>query len=100
MRRALQLDDAAVNLRENLAAGHLVGQFQVSFFEGAPEAAHAVAVLPNVLAFGFVEDVPNVGPRIAVRLDDADEVFNQLLVEDVVFPECIVCVDQQCVSSH
>ena len=89
-----------MNLRENFAASHLVGELQIGFFEGAAEAAHAVAILTDVLAFGFVEDVADVCARVAVRLDDGDEVFNQLLVEDVVFPKCVVCVDQQCVSSH
>ena len=96
----LQLDHSAVNLRQNLAPGHLVGQLQVRFFQRTPEAAHAVPVLPDILAFRFVQDVPDVSARVAVRLDYSDKVFNQLLVEDVVFPECIVCVDQQCVSSH
>ncbi len=89
-----------MNERECLALGHLIRQLQIGLFKGAAKAAHAIAVLADILAFRFVQDVPDVGARVAVRLDDADEVFNQLFVEDVVFPECIVCVDQQCISSH
>ena len=82
-----------MNLRKNLAACHLVAQLQIRFFERAAKAAHAVAVLTDILAFRFVQDVANICARVAVRLHDGDEVFNQLLVEDVVFPKRIVRVD-------
>jgi len=35
----------------------LLGELDVRLFEGAAEAAHAIAVLPDILAFCFIEDV-------------------------------------------
>src|SRR5258708_37468236 len=52
-RSAFKFDDAGVNFRQSFALGHLVGEFEISFFEGAAEAAYAVAVLAGIFAFGF-----------------------------------------------
>jgi len=51
-RRAFQFHHAHVNLRQRFPLGHLVGQLQVGFFEGTAEAAHAIAILADVLALG------------------------------------------------
>ena len=93
-RRPLQVDDAAMNQRQRLAFGHLVRKFYVRLFERTPKAAHSIAVLPDILALRFIQDVANVSAGIAVRLDDADEILDQLLEEDVVFPERVVRVNQ------
>src|SRR5713226_3949968 len=89
-----------MNQRQRFAFRHLVRQLYIGFFERAPEAAHAIAVLPDILAFRFIEDVANVSAGIAIRLDDADEILDQLLEKNIVFPERVVRVNQQCMSSH
>ncbi len=99
-RSAFEFDDAGVDFREGFAFGHLVGKFQVRFFEGAAEAAHSVAVLTDIFAFGFVEDVANVGAGVAAGFDQSDEIFDELFKEDVIFPEGVVGVDHQGVASH
>src|SRR6267378_2351543 len=99
-RGALQIDDAAMNHRQRLALRHLIHEFYIRLFQRAPKAAHAVAVLPDVLAFRLIEDVANVRARIAVRFNDADEVLDQFLEEYVVFPQRVVRINQQRKSSH
>ena len=99
-RSAFELDDASVNFRESFALGHLVGEFEISFFEGAAEAAYAVAVLTNIFAFGLVEDVTNVSASVAARFDESDEIFDEFFEENVIFPEGVVGVDHQSVASH
>src|ERR1700716_2104599 len=89
-----------MNQRQRLALRHLVRKLDVSLFERAPEAAHAIAILPDILAFRFIEDVANVSAGISIRLDDADKILDQLLEEYVVFPARVVRVNQQCVASH
>src|SRR5712691_11479696 len=89
-----------MNQRQRLAFGHLVRKLYVGLFKRAPETAHSIAELPDVLAFRFIEDVANVRAGIAVGLDDADEILDQLLEEYVVFPERVVRINQQCMASH
>src|ERR1700733_342777 len=99
-RRAFEFDDAIVNLRERFALRLVFGELHVGLFERAAEAADAVAVLANVFALGFVEDVADVGARVAAGLDEGDEIFDQFFEEDVVFPEGVVGVDEKGVSAH
>jgi len=99
-RRAFQFDHALVNFGQGFTFCHLIGKFQVRFFERTAEAAHAVTVLANVFAFGLVEDVTDVGASVAARLGEGDEVFDQFFEEDVVLPEGVVGVDHQGVASH
>src|SRR5262249_54450722 len=70
------------------------------FFQRTAEAAHAVAILPDILALGFVEDVANVGARESIRLNERDEILDQILEEDIVLPERVVGVDEQSVAAH
>src|SRR6266481_9728361 len=88
-----------MNQRQRFAFRHLVRELYIRFFERAPEAAHPIAILPYILAFRFIEDVANVSAGIAVGLDDADEILDQLLEKYVVFPERVVGVNQQCMAS-
>ena len=99
-RRALQFNDAAVNQRQRFALCHLLGELDISFFEGPAEAAHAIAVLANVLAFRFVQNVANIGARISAGFNDADEILDQLFEKYVVLPERVVSINQQGVASH
>src|SRR5207245_9081287 len=46
------------------------------------------------------KDMAKVGAGIAIRFDNADESLDQLLEENVVFPERVVRINQQCMSSH
>src|SRR6266849_6369810 len=84
-----------MNQRQCFAFRHLIREFYIGFFERAPEAAHPIAILPYILAFRFIEDVANVCAGIAVGLDDADEILDQLLEKYVVFPERVVRVNHQ-----
>jgi len=93
-RSTFELDDAVVDLRECFAADHLVSEFEVSFFERAAEAADAVAVLADIFALGLVEDMADVCARVAAGFNEGDEIFDQLLEENVVFPERVVGVDE------
>src|SRR5262249_45478443 len=98
-RRALEVHHAIVNFRERFALGQMLGELHVGFFERTAEAAHAVAILPDIFALGFVENVANVGARESVGLDERDEIFDQVLEEDIVLPERVVGVDEQRVAS-
>src|SRR5258708_20245258 len=89
-----------MNQRQRFAFRHLVRQLHIRLFEGAAEGADPIVVLPDILAFRFIEDVANVSAGVAVGLDDADEILDQLFKEYVVFPERVVRVDQQCMASH
>src|SRR5258708_34118642 len=95
-----QIHNRAGNHVQYLAFGLRVRDFYIIFFERASEAAHAVTILPDVFSFRFIQDVANVSARIAIRLDNGDEILDQLLEEYVVFPERVVRVNQQCVASH
>src|SRR5260370_33490024 len=44
--------------------------------------------------------MPNIGAGRPRRFHDANEIFDQLFEENIVFPEGVVRVDQQCVASH
>ena len=99
-RSTFKFDDAGVNFRQSFALGRLVGEFEISFFEGAAEAAYAVAVLADILAFGFVEDVTDVGASVAAGFDEGDEIFDEFFEEDIVLPQSVVGVDHQGVASH
>src|SRR6266403_4913 len=99
-RGALQINDAAMNQRQRLALRHLLGELDVRLFEGAAEAAHAIAVLADILALGFVQNVANIGARVPAGFHDADEILDQLLKKYVVFPERVVRINQQGMASH
>ena len=89
-----------MNFRERFTLCHLIGKLEISFFERTAKAAHSVTILANIFAFGFIEDVANVGSRVAARFDQGDEVFDQFFEENIVLPQGIVGVDHQGVASH
>src|SRR5208283_3095455 len=97
---SLKLHHAIVHLRQNLALRHLVRQLHVRLFERPAKTSHPVTILAYILAFRFVQDVPDVRPAVPAGFHHADEIFDQLLEENIIFPECVVCIDQQCVSLH
>jgi hypothetical protein len=99
-RGALEVYDAVVNFGQRFPLGLMLGELHVGFFKGAPEAAHAVAILPDIFALGFVEDVANVGARETAGFDEGDEILDQFFEEDVVFPERIVGVNEKGIASH
>jgi hypothetical protein len=57
-------------------------------------------VLANIAALSFIEDVANVFPRVAKMFELSDEVLDRFLEENVVFPERVVCIDEERVSRH
>jgi hypothetical protein len=99
-RRALEINDAGVNLSEHLTLRHVFRELQIGFLERSAEAAHTVAVLANVFALRFVQDVADVCAREAAGLDKSDEILDELLKEDIVLPECIVGIDEQGLAAH
>ncbi len=99
-RSAFEFNNTGVDFSESFALDHLVGEFQVGFFERFAEAADAVTILADILAFGFVEDVANVSTGIAAGFDKGDEVFDELFEENIVLPQGVVGVDHQGVASH
>src|SRR5216684_8623881 len=78
----------------------MLGELHVGFFERTAEAADAVAVLADIFAFGFVEDVANVSAGETAGLDECDEVLDEVLEENIVFPEGVVGVDEESIASH
>src|ERR1700746_3827350 len=90
----------ALDLLHDFAPSRVPGQLQIRVFQRTPEAAHSVAVLADVAAFSFIEDVANVFPRIAKMFELRDEMLDRLLEKNIVFPECVVRVNQDRVSGH
>src|SRR6202040_2470974 len=78
----------------------LVRQLYIRLFQRAAETAHAVAVLAYILAFRFVQDVPDVRAAVAAGRHKSDEILDELFEENIVFPQRVVCINQQCVAFH
>ena len=76
------------------------GELHVGVFQRTREAAHAVAVLADVEALGFIEDVPGIAARIAKRLDEREEALDSAFEVDVVFPERIFRANEKRHSRH
>ena len=89
------MESSIVNLRQSLPLGLMLGQLHVRFFQRASEAAHTIAILANILALGFVKNVTDVLPCVADRLHQRNEILDQLLEENIVFPERVVGVDEK-----
>ena len=62
------------------------------------ETSHAIAVLADIAALGFIQDVADVFARVAEMFELGDEMLDGLLEENIVFPERVVGVDQDGVS--
>src|SRR5258706_13583876 len=99
-RRALKLTNTKMNSFDGRAFGAMPREFHVRVFQRTAEAAHAVTVLANIAALGFVQDVARVIPRIAEGLQQRQEFFNGLLEEDIIFPKRVVGIDQDRFSWH
>jgi hypothetical protein len=57
-------------------------------------------VLADIAPLGFIEDVAYVLARVTKVFELRDEVLDRLLEENVVFPKCVVRVNQERVSRH
>jgi hypothetical protein len=57
-------------------------------------------MLLNILALGFVEDVPRIGARVAEGLDQGEESLQRVFEKDVTFPERIVGINEQSQPPH
>jgi hypothetical protein len=44
--------------------------------------------------------VADVSAGVTAGFDEGNEVFDEFFEENVIFPECVVRVDEQSVSSH
>ena len=89
-----------MNLRKRFAPHHLVRKFQVGFFQRTAETAHAITVLPDVFPFRLIQNVADIRARVAARLDEGDEILDELLEKHVVLPQRVIGIDQKCVASH
>ena len=89
-----------MNFGERFALGHVVRKLQVRFLERSPKAPYAIAILPNIFAFRFVQNVTDVRPRVATRFGEGNKIFNQLFEENIILPKRVVGVDHQRIASH
>ena len=99
-RRALEFLDAVMDIFHGRAFGLVPRELHVGFFERAAEAADAVAVLADVAALGFVQDVAGVFAGIAEGLEQRQKFLDGLLEENIVFPERVIGIDQNGFSRH
>ena len=99
-RRSFQFQGDAFNFLHQLAARHISGKFQIRVFQGAAKTAHSIAVLPDIAAFRFIENVTDVFGGVAEVFELRDKVRDRLLEENIVFPESVVRVYEQSVARH
>ena len=59
------------------------------------KAMQSIAMLDDAFAFDFVQDVPDLGGRVLMMVQERDKVGDGALKVNVVFPERVVGVDQQ-----
>lgn len=57
-------------------------------------------MLLNILALGFVEDVPGIGAGVAEGLDQGEESLQRVLKKDVTLPKRIVRINEQSQPPH
>ena len=89
-----------MDILDRRALGLVPGELHVGFFERPAEAAHSVAVLADIAALGFVQDVAGVFALIAEGLEQRQKFLDGLLEENIVFPERVVGIDQDGFSRH
>ena len=92
--------DAVVDIFHGRALGLVPRELHVRFFERPAEAADAVAVLPDVAALGFVQDVAGIFARIAEGFEQGEKFLDGLLEVNIVLPERVVGIDQNGFSGH
>jgi len=63
--------------------------------EGASEAGQAVTVRENRFALDGVKGQANLRRRVLVVIEEADECGDGSFEVDVVFPQCVVRVDEK-----
>lgn len=64
------------------------------------ETMHPIAVLADIMRFSFVKDISDVLACVTERLNAGDETFNRALKEDIVLPQRIVGINQDCLARH
>jgi hypothetical protein len=99
-RCALEFFDAVMDIFDGRALGLVPREPHVRFLEGPAEAAHTIAMLPDVAALGFVQDVAGIFSRIAEGFEQGQKFLDGLLEVNVVLPERVVGIDQNGFSGH
>ncbi len=97
---ALEFCDALMDIFHGRALSLVPREPHVSFLEGPAEAADAVAMLPDIAALGFVEDVAGIFSRIPEGFEQGQKFLDGLLEVNVVLPERVVGIDQNGFSGH
>src|SRR5579864_4066121 len=99
-RSGFQLHRHAFNFLHDFPPRGVPSQLEICIFQRTPKASHSVAVLADVAALGFIKNVAYVFASIAKMFELRDEVLDRLLEENIVFPECVICINQERVSRH
>src|ERR1700720_740106 len=94
-RRGLKLDRHAFDFLHNLTTRRVPSQFKIRIFQRTPEAADTVAVLTNVAALSLIKNVADVFARVAKVFELSNEVLDRLLKKNIIFPQCVVGIDQE-----
>src|SRR5690242_5929239 len=94
-RRVLELGDHRSYFLQSASLGQPAGKLHVTLLQRAREAAHAVAMLLNVVTLGLVQDVPRVGPGISEGLHQREKSLQGVFKENIALPERVVRVDEQ-----
>jgi hypothetical protein len=73
--------------------------FNRQTFEGINQcvrkAVQSIAMLDDAFAFDFIQDVPDLGGRVLMMVQERDKVGDGALKVNVVFPERVVGVYEQ-----
>jgi hypothetical protein len=77
-----------------------VGKLLEAFDERAPEAAKAVSVSRDGGVFATIQVLSHLFRRVDLMVEVGDERGDRPLEVDVVLPESVVGVDEQCVTGR
>src|SRR5579862_5371033 len=82
------------------AFGAMTGELHIGFFKGTAEAADSVSMLTDIASLGFVEDVASVFALVSEGLKQREKFLDGALEVDVVFPQCVIGINQDCFTWH
>src|SRR5690348_7774062 len=99
-RHGVELFGHFVDFLDDFLAGHAAGEFEISVFKRAAEAAHAVAMLLDIAALRFVQNVAAVFGRVAQMRKAVEETADGLLEENIIFPERVIGIDENGLARH
>lgn len=97
---ALEVHGHFLDFLNNFLAGCAAGELQIGVLQGTAKGANPIAVLENIAALGFIEDVSAVFGRVTEVPEAGEKAADGLLEENIIFPERVVSVDQYGLPSH